>query len=171
MVNLYRDGGISMKRKSTVIAAIALATTMMVTPVFAYDAVEIDMDELREMNTEDLISMRDAINSVIAEKGGDNIIGSGVYEVGTDIKAANFKLTCIKGGSSVYVTLYENKEAENSGDSILYQGIRNDENTGTSEAVNLNLKDGEILSIDGTAIIEDASGSFWAPDSEESKVE
>ena len=49
------------------------------------------------MSTEDLVSLRDSINAEIANKGGDNIIGEGVYTVGTDIKAGNFKVTPMKG--------------------------------------------------------------------------
>ena len=65
------------------ILAIGLGMSLLLsTPIMA-DVPDID---LASMSTEDLVSLRDSINAEIANKGGDNIIGEGVYTVGTDIK-------------------------------------------------------------------------------------
>ena len=76
------------------ILAIGLGMSLLLsTPVMA-DVPDID---LASMSTEDLVSLRDSINAEIANKGGDNIIGEGVYTIGVDIKAGNFKVTPMKG--------------------------------------------------------------------------
>lgn len=96
-----------MRRKS--ILGIALGMCLVVaTPVMA-EAPDID---LASMSTEDLVSLKNSIDSEIATRGGDNIISQGIYEVGVDIKTASFKLTSVQNAdyTSTYIDLYNSKE-------------------------------------------------------------
>lgn len=148
-----------MRRKS--ILGIALGMCMAVaTPVMA-EAPDID---LASMSTEDLITLRDSIHSEIANRDGDNIITKGLYVVGTDIKAANFKVFYYGDASDendcVNFYIYDNKDNydnyEMDGQVLLYS---DDKNGGI-----LNLKDGQYVSVStGSAIIEEVNPS-WKPE-------
>lgn len=149
------------------ILAIGLGMSLLLsTPIMA-DVPDID---LASMSTEDLVSLRDSINAEIANKGGDNIIGEGVYTVGTDIKAGNFKVTPMKGydgRTSFYIfkdsSEYDDYKGGNydAGDCVIdLSGYDED----CKDSGNLVLKDGEILYIDrGNAIIEEVDPS-WKPE-------
>ena len=107
------------------ILAIGLGMSLLLsTPVMA-DVPDID---LASMSTEDLVSLRDSINAEIANKGGDNIIGEGVYTIGVDIKAGNFKVTPMKGydGRTSFYIFKDSSEYDdykggnyNSGDCVI----------------------------------------------------
>lgn len=151
-----------MRRKS--ILAIVLGMSLLLsTPVMA-DVPDIN---LASMSTEDLVSLRDSINAEIANKGGDNIIGEGVYTVGTDIKAGNFKVTPMKGydgRTSFYIfkdsSEYDDYKGGNydAGDCVIDLDSYEENDT---DSGNLVLKDGEILYIDrGNAIIEEVNPSW-----------
>lgn len=149
-----------MKRK---ILAIGLGMSLLLsTPIMA-DVPDID---LTSMSTEDLISLKNSIDSEIGTRGGDNIIGQGTYEVGVDIKAANFKLTSVQNAdyTSTYIYIYNSKEDmeadKESDDYIIYYDA---EESGTVRSANLNLKDGQFVKISGdSAVIEEAKAS-WQP--------
>ena len=150
-----------MKRKVIAISTM-LATILMGFSCYAGDGVD-----LSSMSLSDLISLKNAINQEIAEKGGDNIIGDGVYEVGVDIKSDNFKLSCYPGTEDwvVSYTIYENKYAYNDNISMRTSEITYDKYNGDDQEVaTLNLKDGEILVIEGTGIIDEIVGASWMPD-------
>jgi hypothetical protein len=169
MLNLYRDGGTFMKRKNTVIAAIVLATTMITTPVLASEAVNIDLDS---MSIDELMNLKGEVDQKIADKGGDNTIGQGVYYVGTDIKASNFKITPVVNmtDSDLTVAIYNDEETyKNDPDEQNYDNFirlyKPDEGE-TAQSANLNLKEGQVLCIwYGEAIIEESHAS-WMPDKE-----
>lgn len=149
------------------ILAIGLGMSLLLsTPIMA-DVPDID---LASMSTEDLVSLRDSINAEIANKGGDNIIGEGVYTVGTDIKAGNFKVTPMKGydGRTSFYIFKDSSEYDDykdgnydAGDCVIDLDSYEENDT---DFGNLVLKDGEILYIDrGNAIIEEVDPS-WKPE-------
>ena len=134
----------------------------VVHPAFAEN---IDMSA---MSMEDLIALRDSIAAEIISRGGDNTIGIGVYEVGTDIKASDFKVTAMKGtdGYTTFTIFKDREEYDeyNAGNYDLGEigELYGSEDTGYDTG-NLNLKDGEILYVErGEAIIEETKNS-WKP--------
>lgn len=149
-----------MKRK---ILAIGLSMSLLMSVSVMADVPDID---LTSMSTEDLVSLKNSIDSEIGTRGGDNIIGQGTYEVGVDIKAANFKLTSVQNAdyTSTYIYIYNSKEDmeadKESDDYIIYYDV---EESGTVRSANLNLKDGQFVKISGdSAVIEEAKAS-WQP--------
>lgn len=149
-----------MKRK---ILAIGLSMSLLMSVSVMADVPDID---LTSMSTEDLVSLKNSIDSEIGTRGGDNIIGQGIYEVGVDIKAANFKLTSVQNAdyTSTYIYIYNSKEDmeadKESDDYIIYYDV---EESGTVRSANLNLKDGQFVKISGdSAVIEEAKAS-WQP--------
>lgn len=154
-----------MRRKS--ILGIALGMCMAITiPVMA-EAPDID---LASMSTEDLVALKDSINTEIANRGGDNVIGEGVYIVGTDIKAGNFKVTPMKGydgRTSFYIfkdsAEYDDYKGGNydAGDCVVDLDSYEE---GDTDSGNLVLKDGEVLYVyRGHAVIEEINPS-WKPE-------
>lgn len=148
-----------MRRKSILGIALGMCMTIA-TPVMA-EAPDID---LTSMSTEDLTTLRDSVNTEIANRGGDNIITKGLYVVGTDIKAANFKVFYYGDKSDendcVNFYIYDNKDNydnyEMDGQVLLYS---DDKDGGI-----LNLKDGQYVSVStGSAIIEEVAPS-WKPE-------
>ena len=143
-----------MMKKS--IVSMVLAIGLIASPVMASEQSTIDYDS---MSTEELVALRDEINAQIADRGGDNVIGQGVYEVGVDIKATNFKVIC---NDEKYVNfyIYDNKEKYQSYDVDSQLLVYNDDDGGGV----LNLKEGQIVSLtNGSAIIEEIKPS-WAPE-------
>lgn len=134
------------------------------TPVMASDI------DLTSMSTEDLVALKDSINTEIANRGGDNVIGEGVYIVGTDIKAGSFKVTAMKGYDG-YTTFYIFKD---SAEYEEYKGGNYDVGDcvvdldsyeeGDIDSGNLTLKEGEVLYVyRGNAVIEEVNPS-WKPE-------
>ena len=150
--------------KKTIIASMVLATSLLATPVMAESNFGVDLES---MSLEDLVSLKDAVNEQIAAKGGDNVIGAGIYEVGKDIKAANFKVTPYEASGSMSLELYASEADMTAYNSLFNSFLYYDEKKTSQESVSLNLKEGQILQISGPLIIEDASKAFWAPDSDE----
>lgn len=74
-----------MKIKSIlgILCGVCLLTAI---PVMASDI------DLSSMSADELTILRDSVVQALADKSGDNIITQGLYEVGTDIKATNFKV-------------------------------------------------------------------------------
>ena len=147
--------------KKTIIASMVLVTSLLATPVMAENNFGVDLES---MSLEDLISLKDAVNEQIAAKGGDNVFGAGVYEVGKDIKAASFKLICYEGTELTDVFVYENEDAITSNKPIFRDYLNYDDKKTSQESCVINLKDGQILKTTGTLLIEDASTAFWAPE-------
>ena len=147
--------------KKTVIASMVLAIGLLAVPVMAGNDFGID---LASMSLEDLVSLKDAVNEEIATKGGDNVLGAGIYEVGVDIKASSFKLTSYEGSDSANIIIYDSKESMEADDNVFYTFMYYDEEKETQESTIINLKDGQILETTGSLIIEDASKSFWTPE-------
>lgn len=150
------------------ILAIGLGMSLLLTTPVIADVPDID---LASMSTEDLVSLRDSINSEIANKGGDNTIGVGTYIVGTDIKAATYKVSAVKNGYTGWTAFYIFKNSDeyedykggnyDAGDVVIQLYSDEDDHDQTG---NLVLKDGEILYIDrGNAIIEEVDPS-WKPE-------
>lgn len=147
--------------KKTIIASMVLVTSLLAIPVMAENNFGVDLES---MSLEDLISLKDAVNEQIAAKGGDNVFGAGVYEVGKDIKAASFKLICYEGTELTDVFIYENEDAMTSNEPIFRDYLNYDDKKTSQESCVINLKDGQILKTTGTLLIEDASTAFWAPE-------
>lgn len=141
----------------TAIAIIGLAAVLIVSAVDA-NAAETSID-IEGMSVEEMVKLRDELNVKIAENGGDNVIVEGVYVVGTDIKASNFKVTC------------------NGEDGVMFQIVSEDEYDGTNTSVDagryfilydgesgaLNLKEGEVLIVTAGseyAVIEEVKTNF-----------
>ena len=145
-----------MKKRMIFVAAI-LSIGLMATPISAEDVTAgLDLDS---MSVEDLVLLRDAVNQKIGEKGGDNIIGEGIFEVGVDIKAGSFKVIC-NSDDMVNFYIYDDKEAYDSLD--MSQQVLVHE--GDKECGILNLKNGQVVSVSlGSAIIEEVNAS-WAPE-------
>lgn len=149
-------------KKRMIFAATVLSIGLMATPISAEDVTAgLDLDS---MSVEDLVLLRDAVNQKIGEKGGDNIIGEGIFEVGVDIKAGHYKV-CGASDYEGYTTLetYANmddcKNQENEIESLDLYGSEEGYDKG-----NLSLKDGQFLLIwRGSAVIEEIDAS-WAPE-------
>lgn len=154
-----------MKKSIRVIMISAISISMMATTVAATENFA-DLD-LQSMSLEDLVLLKDKVNEEIAAKGGNNVLGAGIYEVGKDIKAASFRLTCYEATDYAYVTLYKNSEDMDNEKSIIRKLFDYEEDQKSQDIVTLNLKEGEILKTTGPVIIENEEKSFWAPDSED----
>lgn len=152
--------------RKRVMLATALAMGLCLSPIsYAAESNGIDLDSM-DLNA--LIELRDLANEKIAEKGGDNTIGYGVYEAGVDIKATSFKVTPIPNGSDTYLNFYifANREAYESLDDSGSLSLDSNEEDGF-QVGNLNLKEGQIVWLtNGAAILEESKPS-WAPDSSE----
>ena len=148
-------------RKKSVLGIVCGLCLLAATPVRASDI------DLASMSTEDLVALKDSINREIANRGGDNVIGEGVYTVGTDIKAGNFKVTPMKGydGRTSFYIFKDSAEYEggnyDAGDCVVDLDSYEEGNT---DSGNLILDEGEILYIDrGNAVIEEVDPS-WKPE-------
>lgn len=145
-------------KKRMMFAAAVLSIGLMATPISAEDVTAgLDLDS---MSVEDLVLLRDAVNQKIGEKGGDNILPEGTYEVGVDIRPGAFKVYCCPGYSYSRLNMYENKEKLGDYDSYAYVQVSTDD----GDAGLANLDEGEWLDvIGGSAIIEEINAS-WAPE-------
>lgn len=155
--------------RKRVMLATALAMGLCLAPV-SYAAESGSEIELGSMSTVDLLNLRNAITEELSQRNEVDIISEGAYEVGVDIREANFKLTGITDwGATIYV--YEDKEsykANNKDKMTRYHASGSEENDGIQgDSVYVNLKKGEIFEVYiGPAIIEEEKPS-WAPDSSE----
>lgn len=160
------------KRIYSTIIAVASSMIMLVQPVCA----EIPEIDYGSMSNEELITLRDTINEKIAENGGDNIIGSGVYTVGEDIKSGSYKLIAnINDGSSVHASIFDSAEEYNSyknNEGGMYSSwfiLSRTSDDGGSEQTSIQLSDGQVFLIEqGSAIIEKIKAS-WMPDENDKK--
>lgn len=155
-------------KKRMMFAAAVLSIGLMATPISAEDVTAgLDLDS---MSVEDLVLLRDAVNQKIGEKGGDNILGKGVYEVGVDIKAGRYKFTCAPYTEYGFANLcvynskeeYDQDESKDNFEDVV-QLDYDEESDGQNPGM-LSLKDGQALYIStGSAIIEEIDAS-WAPE-------
>ncbi|WP_195978362.1 hypothetical protein [Blautia luti] len=127
------------------------------TPVMASDI------DLSSMSADELTILRDSVVQALADKSGDNIITQGLYEVGTDIKATNFKVFYYGNSTDdtdcVNFYIYNSKEDYDNYTSDSQLLIYADDKDGGI----LNLKEGQyILVSTGAAVIEEINPS-WQP--------
>ena len=145
-------------KKRMMFAVAVLSIGLMATPISAEDVTAgLDLDS---MSVEDLVLLRDAVNQKIGEKGGDNILPEGTYEVGVDIKPGHYKAYCCPGYDLANFNVYESKEACQATDNPVQDSVGIDDH----DAAMINLEEGEWLTVTwGSAIIEEVNAS-WAPE-------
>lgn len=159
-----------MRRKNAILAAICMSIVAISSPVSASDTTNIDLEA---MSIDELMDLKSEVDQKIADKGGDNTIGQGVYYVGTDIKASNFKLTPVVNMTDYDVTIkvYNDEESykndPNGGNPNNYIKLYRPDEGEKAQSANLNLKDGQVIwIISGEAIIEEVHSS-WMPEEKE----
>ncbi|MDO5539427.1 MAG: hypothetical protein Q4F83_05060 [Eubacteriales bacterium] len=141
--------------KKKLILFVTMATVIFSTNVYASEV------NLSDMSLEQLIDLRTEINVLIAEQGGDNIIGQGTYEVGVDIESGTYDIICSKNAQNGFINVetYPSKEDyENNEHREVSQIYYKEE---ASEAASINLKEGNILKLSGEGIIQ-ATAPSWA---------
>lgn len=151
-----------MKKRVGIMLSAILASTMVLTPVYATESIDLD-----SMSVEDLMTLRDSINEKLKEKVEDSdageVIPQGVYKVGTDIKAGRFAFSAYNG--SVSIEVFESEETYADDRNLEWYSLHYEKETGIGENVFLNLSDGEVLTIDNrSALIKEASKASWMPD-------
>lgn len=146
-----------MKMKSIlgILCGVSLLTAI---PVMASDI------DLSSMSADELTILRDSVVQALADKSGDNIITQGLYEVGTDIKATNFKVFYYGNSTDdtdcVNFYIYNSKEDYDNYTSDSQLLIYADDKDGGI----LNLKEGQYISVStGAAVIEEVNPS-WKPE-------
>lgn len=119
--------------------------------------------DLSNLSLEQLMDLKRELNIMIAEKGGDNIIGRGKYEVGVDIKPGRYNIvrstSAYKESGMLFVDVYLTKEDYDNGKPSKRINLYSDENN--LESASLNLKDENILVLDGEGMMYETSPS-WA---------
>lgn len=146
-----------MKKKT-----ITLFYATLLTGIFWSNTAFASEIDLTGLSLEQLIDLRTEINELIAEKGGENVIGSGAFEVGVDIKPGIYNIVCTANATGGVLTIgvYETKTDHDNFKGDLYQSIYKEEGT---PAISLNLKEGNVIGITGEGIIQETSPS-WAMD-------
>ena len=121
------------------------------------------------MSLEELVALRDEINVEIGARGGDNVISQGTYVVGTDINAASFKATIIHGDAYAYASfiIYDDEDAYKAGTQRSNYSISYNENDDITQSLSLNLKEGQVLVIEGNSAVLEQARASWMPDSED----
>lgn len=152
-----------MKKRVGIILSVILASTMTMTPVYATESIDLD-----SMSVEDLQELQKEISKKLEEKGEDgtwDTIPQGIYKVGTDIKAGQFKVEAIK--DTVSIKLYESEDVykeDDYGYDARYP-LYYDKETGESDSAFLSLSDGQIVAIEyGSAFIKEVTNASWMPD-------
>ena len=140
--------------KKTIIASMVLAIGLITSPVMASEQSTIDYDS---MSTEELVALRDEINAQIADRGGDNVLPQGTYEVGKDIKAGQYKVFGCKGYDSSCFNVYSSKEDHDAKGNAVQGSVSYED--GDSEMMNID--DGEYLDVTwGSLVVEEISASW-----------
>lgn len=145
-------------RRKNVLGIVSGLCLLITTPVMASDI------DLSSMSVEELTTLRDSVVQALADKNGDNIISQGLYVVGTDIKATNFKVfyygDSVDDGAYVNFYIYDNKENYDNYASDSQILIYADDKDGGI----LNLKEGQYVLVSGdSAVIEEVDPS-WKPE-------
>lgn len=145
-----------MKKKIvTLLCTLVLSNTVLTATALAS---EIDLTQL---NLEQLIALRSEINILIAENGGENIIGQGTFEAGIDIKPGTYDIICSKNARHgfINVEVYPSKaDAENNENREVSQIWYKEE---APESASINLKEGNVLILSGEGILQETSPA-WA---------
>lgn len=154
-----------------VMLSVLCVLIMSVSSVYAADI------NLEGLSVEELVQLKDEINEKIAELGGNNVIPSGNYLVGKDIRPGKFQLTITKDCKNssihdnegymdldVWPTLEDyqqnNYKSKLSGAELYYDFST--DTPGTPFLVNL--EEGNYLVIwNGSAIIDEITDASWAP--------
>lgn len=148
--------------KKTIITSMVLAIGLIASPVMASEQNDIDYDS---MSTEELVALRDEINAQIADRGGDNVLPQGVYEVGKDIKTGSFKISSLPIVGAASIRLYSSKEDYDSHTVDEYYVINYDEeNDKQISSVFVNLSEGEIMEISSKNVIIEEMKASWMPE-------
>ena len=153
-----------MKKRVGIILSVILASTMTMTPVYATENIDLD-----SMSVEDLVALQKKISEKLEEMNWKDpewdIIPQGIYKVGTDIKAGQFKVEAIK--DTVSIKLYESEDIYKE-DDYGYEArypLYYDEETGESDSAFLSLSDGQIVAIEyASAYIKEVTNASWMPD-------
>ena len=150
-----------MKRKILTL----LATRMFIsTPVYA--SADIDISSL---SVEQLIDLRSKINAVIAENGGDNLIGMGKYVVGIEIKEGTFSFQCTKNAQYGFINVLtypsqEEYDKRHSGEADseyeVSQLYYNEEEPDNQNSATVKLTKGMVLELSDEAIIQEINPSW-----------
>ena len=115
--------------------------------------------DLKSMSIDELIKLRNEVIAELNEKVNPvgDIIGTGVFMVGTDIKEGFFNLTKISEEFCA-IKLYESREKFDEGETILWK------NPSQGEMITVVLREGMVLELSGfTATIEELIKPSWAP--------
>lgn len=119
--------------------------------------------DLTGLSLEQLIDLRTEINTLIAENGGENVIGKGTYETGIDIKAGTYNIVCSKNAAHgfINVEVFPSKtDAENGENQEISQIWYKEEK---AESASINLQEGNVLVLSGEGILQETSPS-WVVD-------
>lgn len=140
--------------KKTIIASLVLAVGLIAIPVQASEQSAIDLDS---MTLDELVSLRDEVNSKIAELGGDNVLPQGTYEVGKDIKAGQYKVMGCEGYDMSCFNIYATKEDWETSEN----GIRGTVAYEDGTSAMMNIDDGEYLDVTwGSLVVEEIKASW-----------
>lgn len=143
--------------KKTIIASMVLAIGLLAVPVMASEQSAIDLDS---MGLEELVALRDEINTKIADLGGDNVLPQGTYEVGKDIKAGKYKVTCCEGYDLACFNVYPTKEEHDAMENVINGSVASED----GDSAMMNIDDGEWLDVTwGSLVVEEIKAS-WMPE-------
>ena len=150
-----------MKKRAGIMLSAILASTMVLTPVYATESIDLD-----SMSVEDLVALKDAIEEKIDDKKGDEsvweTIPRGTYKVGTDIKAGQFEFEAVGG---ITITVFESEEKYKANKKTDRYTLGYSEEEQKRNSAFLSLSDGQVLTIDfGTGLIREAPKASWMPD-------
>lgn len=134
------------------IIVLILTAMMLITPVFA------DVD-LSSMTDQELLALKNQVNTEIASRGSIDMIPSGRYVVGRDIKAGQYTFygTVPEGGGmGTTISWFASEEDMNNGESIDWEYLH------LGEQTFINLSDGMGVKFSDSVPIEQTKAS-WMP--------
>lgn len=151
-----------MKKRAGIMLSAILASTMVLTPVYATESIDLD-----SMSVEDLVSLQKKISEKLEEMGeietAWDIIPRGTYTVGTDIKAGQFEFVAYD--ADVSISTFNSEETYKKSESLRWEYLGYDDETGDRQSALLNLSDGEILEVSlASAIVKEVTNASWMPD-------
>ena len=151
-----------MKKRVGLMLSAILASTMVLTPVYATESIDLD-----SMSVEDLQNLQEKISEKLKEKGEDDpswdIIPQGVYKVGTDIKPGRFEFA--NDTDTVSVKVFDSDEEYRAKEYTQCYGLYYDSKTDTRESASINLSEGQTILIEcSSPRIRELSKASWMPD-------
>lgn len=151
-----------MKKRVGITLSVVLASAMVLTPVYATESIDLDL-----MSAEDLVALQKKISEKLEEMGeAENswdIIPRGAYTVGTDIKAGSFEFVAYD--DDVSITTFDSEETYKKRNSLRWEYLGYDDETGERQSAILNLSDGQIIEVSlASAIVKEVSNASWMPD-------